>query len=85
MPIYLLMLEAAFTWGEFSRHHQGRNIVIFVDSLHAEVPSPGVAVFIGFAAQAKLVWCESTEASALHTDPFGFNPGDATGAHGAGV
>ncbi len=43
----------------------------------AEVPSPGVAAFIGFAAQAG--------ASALHTLPFGFNPGDATVAQEIGV
>ncbi len=49
------------------------------------VPGPGVAKFIGFAAQAKLVRFESTEASALHTLPFGLNPGDATGTQGIGV
>ncbi len=31
------------------------------------VPSPGVAAFIGFAVQAKLVWFVSAGASALHT------------------
>ncbi len=36
---------------------------------HTEVPSPGVAAFIGFAAQAKLARFESTGASAL---PFQF-------------
>ncbi len=44
---------------------------------HIEVPSPGVAAFIGFAAQAKLARFEIAGASALHTLPFGFNPGDA--------
>ncbi len=42
-------------------------------SLHSEVPSSGVAAFIGFAAQAK-------RRSVL---PFGFNPDDATGTQGA--
>ncbi len=36
----------------------------------AAVPSPGVAAFIGFAAQAKLVRFESAGASALHTPSF---------------
>ncbi len=49
-------------------------------SQHTEVPSPGVAAFIGFAAQAKLVQF------VLNTLPFGFNPGDAvTGTQGIGV
>ncbi len=43
---------------------------------HTGVPSPGVAAFIGFAAEAKPVRFESTGASALHTLPFGFNPDD---------
>ncbi len=46
-------------------------------SYHAEVPSPGVAALIGFAAQAKPVRFESTGASAPHTLTFVFNPGDA--------
>ncbi len=33
---------------------------------HTEVPSPGVAVFIGFAAQANLARFESARASTLH-------------------
>ncbi len=41
---------------------------------------PGVAAFIGFAAEVKLVRFESAGASALHTLPFGFNPVDATEA-----
>ncbi len=44
---------------------------------HIEVPRPGVAAFIDFAAQAKLARFEIAGASALHTLPFGFNPGDA--------
>ncbi len=40
-------------------------------------PSPGVAAFIGFAAQAKPARFESAGASALHTLTFVFNPGDA--------
>ncbi len=46
------------------------------------VPSPSVAVFIGFAAQARLVRFVSAGAPALHTLPFGFTPGDATGTQG---
>ncbi len=41
-------------------------------------PSPGVAAFISFVAQAKPVRFESAGASALHTPTFGFNPGDAS-------
>ncbi len=48
---------------------------------HAEVPSPGVAAFIGFAAQAELVRFESAELYALYTLTFG----DATGTQGIGV
>ncbi len=46
--------------------------------------SPGVAAFRGFAAYARL---ESAGAPALniHTLPFGFNPGEATGTQGIGV
>ncbi len=46
---------------------------------HAAVPSPGVAAFIGFAAQATLARFVSAGAPTLYTLPFGFNPGDATG------
>ncbi len=46
---------------------------------------PGVAEFIGFAAQAKPVRFESAGASALHTYSLGFNPGDAVGAQGIGI
>ncbi len=38
---------------------------------HAEVPSPGDAVFSDFAAQAKLVRFESVEGSALLDDAIG--------------
>ncbi len=44
---------------------------------HTEVSSPSVAAFISFVAQAKHVRFESAGTSALHTLPFGFNPGDA--------
>ncbi len=44
-----------------------------------------MAAFIGFAAQRKPIRFESAGASALHTLPFGFNPGDATGMQGIGV
>ncbi len=46
-------------------------------SYHTEVPSSGVAAFIGLAAQAKLARLESAGAPALHTLFFSFNPGDA--------
>ncbi len=54
-------------------------------SLHTEVPSPGVAVFTGFTAEAKLIRFVNAEASALHILPFGFNPSKATKAQGIGV
>ncbi len=52
---------------------------------HAEVPSLGVAVVIDFTVQAKLVRFVTANASALHTLPFRFNPGDAMGTQGIGV
>ncbi len=52
---------------------------------HAEVPSPGVAAFIGFATPAKLALVESAGASALHTLSFSVDLGDATGTQGIGV
>ncbi len=52
---------------------------------HTEVPSPGVAAFIGFAAEAKPVRFKGAGASALHALPFGFNPGDATRTQGIGI
>ncbi len=66
--VYSLVLAAAFTRGGLSRHHQ--DMVMF----HGEVPSPGAAVCIGLATQAK----PAGFASKLHTFPFGLNPGDAT-------
>ncbi len=57
----------------------------FVGSYYTAVPSPGVAAFIGFAAQVKPIRLESAEASTCHTLPFGFNPRDATGTQGTGV
>ncbi len=48
-------------------------------------PSHGVAAFIDFTAKAKLVRFESAGAFALHTFPFGFNPGGATGTQGIGI
>ncbi len=51
-------------------------------SKHAEVPSLGMAAFVGFAAQAKLVRFVSAGAFALHTLPFGFEPGFVTVAQG---
>ncbi len=46
-----------------------------------------VAAFIGFVAQAKLVWFfEHQNVRSSHNLPFGFNPGDAvTGTQGIGV
>ncbi len=49
------------------------------------VPSPRVAAHIGFAAQVKPARFVRAGAPALHTLPFGFNPGDATGTQGIGV
>ncbi len=54
-------------------------------SLLTEAPSPGVAAFIGFAAQAKLVRFVSLGASALDTLPFIFDPSDVMGMQGIGV
>ncbi len=49
-------------------------------------PSRGVAAaFIDFTAKAKLVRFESAGAFALHTFPFGFTPGGATGTQGIGI
>ncbi len=50
-----------------------------------EVPSPGIAAFIGFAMQAKPIRFESAGAFALHTLPIGLNSGDATGMQEVGV
>ncbi len=47
--------------------------------------SPDVAAFIDFADEAKLIRFESAGAFALHTFPFGFNPGGATGTQGIGI
>ncbi len=44
-----------------------------------------VATFTGFVYESKLTRFESAGASALHTLPFGFNPGGATGTQGVGV
>ncbi len=49
------------------------------------VLSPGVAAFIGFAAQAMFVLPQSARASALHELVFSFSPCDATGTQGIGV
>ncbi len=69
-------LEAAFTRGGLSRHHQGRTMVMFRGS---PVPAPLHLLAL------QPVRCESAGASALHTLPFGFNPGDAAGTQGMGV
>ncbi len=53
---------------------------------HTEVPSPGVAAFNGFAAQAKLARFVGAGTSALHTTiPVGLNPGNPMGTQGIGV
>ncbi len=80
--LYILVFEAAFTRGGLSLHHQGR---CFAGSQNTEAPSPDVATFIGFSAQAKPVRFESAGASALKSHTFGFNPGGATGTKGIGV
>ncbi len=54
-------------------------------SVRSSVPSPGVAAFIDFRAQAKLVRFVSAGMSALNTLPFGFNLGDETRTQGIGV
>ncbi len=48
-------------------------------------PSPDGAAFNDFAAKAKLVRFESAGTFALHTFPFSFNPGGATGTQGIGI
>ncbi len=50
----------------------------FMDRWHTEVPSSGVAVYIG---SLQLAQFENAGASALHihTLPFGFDSGDVTG------
>ncbi len=58
---------------------------MFIGYIARRGPQSGVAAFIGFAAQAKLVRFVSAGAFALHTLPFSFNPGDATGTQGIGV
>ncbi len=49
--------------------------------LHGDVPSPGLAAFIGFVSQGKL----ARFASALPALPFGLNQCDATGTQEIGV
>ncbi len=63
-------------------------LMMFHGSLHAEVPSSGVAAVRGFAAQAKLSLpgLRAPERPLFtYTPPFGSNPGDATGTQGIGV
>ncbi len=63
--------------------------VIAMQTRHGAVEdrflSRSVAAFIDFAAKAKLVRFESAGTFALHTFPFGFNPGGATGTQGIGI
>ncbi len=66
-----LVTEAVFILTRLNRHHQRKTM----GSWHTEVPSPGVAAFMGFAAQAKPVQFESAGAFTLHTPSlFGLNP-----------
>ncbi len=51
-----------------------------MEGYHSEVTSPGMVVLIVFAAKVKPARFQNAVASALHALPFGFNPGDATGA-----
>ncbi len=81
--LQLRLVEAAFTRGGVE---PASLRAIHVDvSWVVSTPRPGVAALIGFTAQAKPVWFGSTGASALHTLPFGFNQGHATGTQGIGV
>ncbi len=54
-------------------------------SKYTEVPNPGFAAFIGFAALARPIRFESAEASAFHILPFDFNAADATGTQRIGL
>ncbi len=56
-----------------------------MSSQHIEVPSPRVAAYIGFAAQANLVRFENAGASTLNDLTPSFNPGGATGTQRVGV
>ncbi len=67
------LVNGFFTRGGLSRITNGEAWCYFMGSTHTEVPSPG------FAAQSKHVRFESAVASVLHTLPFGYNPGHATG------
>ncbi len=52
----------------------------------SRVSSPGVAEFIGFAAQAKLVRFENDiSIRSPQTPTFGSNPGDVTEMQGIGI
>ncbi len=82
---YLLVPDVAFTRVGWTSITKGETWWFFVGSFHTEVPSPGVAAFIGFAVQAKPVRFESAGAYALQTLPFSFNPGDAKGTQRIGV
>ncbi len=52
---------------------------------HTEIPSLGIATFIGFVDQAKCGRFECAGASAIHALPYGFNQGDVTITQGQGV
>ncbi len=62
---YVLVLAAAFTLVEFSRHHQG--VVMLLGWLAHRGPQSRHRCFFGFVAQAKLAQFVSAGASALHT------------------
>ncbi len=60
----VLLLEAAFTRGGFSGE---KHVYVSWVVSTSRALDPGVAAFVGFAAQAKLVGFESAGASTLHT------------------
>ncbi len=64
--VSLLVLRLAFTRNELSRHHQ----LLIINYVPTEVPSPGVAAFLGFAASAKFVQFESAGVSTLYNPSF---------------
>ncbi len=75
----MVVLKAALTRGELSRHHQGAILYYFMSSYQTDVPSPGIAACIIFAAYTSPAQFESPGASALRALTFGFNPGNARG------
>ncbi len=85
MRFSCLFLRRHSPWAGWAGITNGEAWRCFINSYQTEVLSPGVAEFIGFAAQAKPVQFESAGASALHTLPFGLSPGDAVETQGIGI